>query len=147
MTVLAIVPGAESGWSLVSDRGVVIACGASPADEVGEVVDGLVRLSHRNGADVRGVLQRPAALDVASEFARRLARRWLDTFDVDHVEVARHDWQRSRASRDFTYPVLWDGAPLGQGARDAIAVAAYYLHPGPQLRKLKAGAWTPWRAA
>lgn len=145
MTVLAVTPGETSGWALLNARGTVIACGSSPASDVGDVVDSLVRLSHTNGASVQAVVQRTPPTDLEAEFAARMTAMRLDVFDVRRTVVGKADCDRSAAARDFPYPDDWDGRPLTADQRAAIALAAYYLKPGPQLRKTIAGTWSPWR--
>lgn len=147
VAVLALAPGDVTGWALVGASGKVIACGATPAEDVADVIDHLVRLAHRNGASVESVVELGPSRDLGAAFARQSIADWLEIFDVPSVDVAPSSWARSAAARDFAYPEDWGGRPLDPRQRDALSLAAYYIKPGPQLRKLKAGAWTPWRGA
>lgn len=136
MVVLSIDPGVTTGWTIIRKRdGAVLGMGNLGMYELGTGLDLLIRMMHREGHEVRVVVEEvPQVRGVRGDLAQQLAfvaqtiHHWVEeVYQLESEYVLPGTWKPAPSTKLNHPPEAWRGVALSQHMKDAYGLAQYWM--------------------
>lgn len=137
MVILSLDPGVTTGWAIVRKKdGALLGMGNFDQYELGSGLDLLIRMMHREGHEVRVVVEEvPQVGGVRGELAQQLAfvaqtiHHWVEeVYELEAEYILPGTWKPAPSTKLVHPPSDWRGMALSQHMKDAFGLAQYWMN-------------------